>query len=395
MLAFASFSRCLAVTGLGAAAGAFGQEYTVVDLAADLPVGPSQQPIYPTSSSAGLNELGRSSSTLDRTPAPVWPPCGTPAWSRSSPRSTSSPPAWTRWATRAGSAPEVIGLVRRLERPGMRARADLVHLDAVLLLDVAGARHGRGRAVHRRPQPAGIPGSGVPYSPQVEAYIASAVPGGLQVTRLGLVNGLSTVGWAINATVTSSHRGSRDERLPVLFRQGQAYTLPILRLAANRATGLNRANQVVGYVSDVTPSPGFNACEGAVWDVTDPNMPNLLTIGQWGSSNRTSLQDIDDSGVAVGFAAENQVSVELWRRAIRWDATRGIVALDTLLGPGSQWVLSDAVAINEAGQIAATGRWNGSLPRAVRLDPVTPPGASGGSGGPGGVGLDVFRRPRR
>ena len=225
------------------------------------------------------------------------------------------------------------------------------------------------------------PGSGIPYLPQVEAYSASFSGGALQVTRLGTFNGLSTVGWGINELgEVAGVAGTATSAQPVVYRQGQFFPLPVLRLAQNRATALNTVGQVVGYVSDALPSPGFNACEGAVWGVTDPTAPTLLTIGQWSGSNRTALQDINDAGVAVGFAAFNQVSVEVWRRAVRWDATRGLIALDTLLGPGSQWEISEASAINAAGQITATGRLAGSLPRAIRLDPVVAPGLTHGGG---------------
>ena len=57
MLRLTSLIRGTAILGIGAASAA-AQQYTVVDLAADLPQSPTGQPLYPTTAAAGLNELG-------------------------------------------------------------------------------------------------------------------------------------------------------------------------------------------------------------------------------------------------------------------------------------------------------------------------------------------------
>lgn len=355
------------VTGVAALPA---QEYTVVDLSAALPRDQSG-PVYPTSSAASINERGvvlvSGARTSGVTDAILWDNGNATVLPVSGVIPTALDAAGRAGGVRPGTSKGWYagsGITLCVPDPTWCNSPLYFYATSRLLGMEEGGRFTGDISV------AGT-GGGAPYGPEVEAYVAQLVNGQLQIVRLGLLNGQSTVGWGINpAGDVVGTAGAATSAQPVLIRQGQAYPLPILRLAANRAAAINQADTAVGYVSEVVPVPGFNACQGAVWDVSTPAAPALVTIGQWQGSNRTLLQDVNDAAVAVGVAIQNEVSIERWRRAIRWDAKNGIVALDTLLGPGSQWQLSDAVAINDAGQIAATGRLNGSLPRAVRLDPI-------------------------
>jgi hypothetical protein len=368
------FRLACAVVSLTLTAPAFAQaaEYTVIDLSLDLPTTPSLQPLYPTSRAVALTESGAVAITGQRstssTDAMVWQAGVVQVAPLTGVFASCLDAAGNLGGIRPGSANGwYAGSSGALCVPDPSWCQSALYLYAtsrVLAMEEGGRFTGDLSMI-------APPGNPAPYLPQVEAYVATAAGGSLQIQRLGMFQGLSTVGWGINSLgEVVGTAGSATSAIPVLYRQGQFYALPMLRQAQNRASAINRVGLAVGYVSDLLPTPGFNACEGAVWDTSNPNAPTLQTIGQWNGSNRTLLQDIADTGVAVGSAIRNEVSVEQWRRAIRWDATRGIVALDSLLGAGSQWVISDAVAINEAGQIAAIGRLNGSTPRAILLNPV-------------------------
>lgn len=86
---------------------------------------------------------------------------------------------------------------------------------------------------------------------------------------------------------------------------------------------------------------------------------DLGTLG--GTSSGAS--GINNNGVVVGWS---QVASD--QHAFIYDSANGMRDLNTLISPTSGWVLEAAVAINDAGQIAGTGRLNGAR-RIFRLTP--------------------------
>lgn len=219
------------------------------------------------------------------------------------------------------------------------------------------------------------PGSYPAFLPATEAYLALPTgTGTLQVTRLGTYQGLSTVGWGVNqAGDVVGAAGPSTDSDAVLFRGGVAYGLPDLGGPLNRALGVSDQDLAVGFVALPGPSLGYYPGSGALWDVSDPAAPTLTAVGQLDDSNRSWLNDVNGTAVAVGGASKNEVSVQLWQRAIRWTPANGVEALDDLLTtPPGQWQLTNARSVNEAGQIAATGRFMGSPERAVLLTPIAP-----------------------
>jgi hypothetical protein len=217
------------------------------------------------------------------------------------------------------------------------------------------------------------PGAYPAFLPQTEAFLA--VPdetGNLEIQRLGLFGDQSTAGWGVNESGdVAGAAGQSTNSIALLFRGGDAFPLPDLGGPLNRALAVNDTGLAVGFVSDATQTGGFSAGTGAVWMVTNPEQPVLMTIGQLDDSNQTWLFDINDAGVAVGTATRFNNSVAAWSRPVIWTPTGGLVDANNLIPADSGWVITGVNAVNQSGQIAATARLNGSQPRAVRLDPVT------------------------
>jgi hypothetical protein len=215
-------------------------------------------------------------------------------------------------------------------------------------------------------------GSTPAFTSATEAYSAMQLPSGeILLQRLGRFNNLSTSGWGINElNHVVGFAGPATQSTPLLFRDGQIEGLPKIGGPLNRAEGINNKGFAVGFVSSPNQTGGFYAGSGAVWDVRVPGSPQLTLVGQLQNSNQTWLHDINDSGIAIGKATLFQTSISLWSKPVRWTAGEGLRDLNTMLSPDSLgWQITEVRAINDIGQIVGTGRFDGSLPRAVRLDP--------------------------
>lgn len=95
---------------------------------------------------------------------------------------------------------------------------------------------------------------------------------------------------------------------------------------------------------------------------------DLGTLG--GSSS--GANGINNSGVVVGWS-----QVSNGQHAFIYDSNNGMRDLNSLISPTSGWVLEAATVINDAGQIAGTGRLNG----ARRIFLLTPSQADADSNG--------------
>ncbi len=215
-------------------------------------------------------------------------------------------------------------------------------------------------------------GSYPAFTSATEAYSAIKLPTGqIVLQRLGRFNDQSTTGWGVNelSHVVGS-AGPSNQSTPVLFRAGQIEELPKIGGPLNRGEGINNLGIAVGFVSSPIQTGGFYEGSGAVWDVRVPGSPQLTQIGQLQGSNQSWLYDINDTGIAIGKASLFGGSVSLWSKPVRWTAGEGIQDLNTLLdGKSAGWEITEVRAINSSGQIVGTARFNGSLSRAVRLDP--------------------------
>jgi probable HAF family extracellular repeat protein len=136
------------------------------------------------------------------------------------------------------------------------------------------------------------------------------------------------------------------------FTDGQ----PLLDLGAlgpNAVRGLNNAGQVVGVLGYA-----FRYTDG----IGIENLAPQLTFGSGGNS-------INDAGDVAGYVVQGNGI----HHAARYTDQDGMVDLNDFIDPSSGWVLTDALDINNSGQIVGIGSFNGQqFPRAFLLTPIVP-----------------------
>jgi probable HAF family extracellular repeat protein len=186
---------------------------------------------------------------------------------------------------------------------------------------------------------------------------------GGQVTDLGTLPGdSSSSGSAINAagTVAGSSTSASGYQNAVLFTNGQVVNLGADAFGyGSVATGINDAGQVVGAT--------FTAA-GAVPFLYDH--ATVTTFGTLGGLDYAQAYDINNKGWIVGMAIYPDVPYNI--PFLRTDGV--FVDLNTLVTPASKgdYLISDAYAINDSGQIAGSVWRNGVLTAAL-LTPVPEP----------------------
>jgi probable HAF family extracellular repeat protein len=124
----------------------------------------------------------------------------------------------------------------------------------------------------------------------------------------------------------------------------------------NVARAVNANGQVVGS-ADTKDASGNLVTHAVRWDATAPPATDLGTL-----SGITSTQalGINAGGQVVGAAGMLPDGTP-FGRAVLWNAGATTPTdLGSLLPPGSGWVLESAYAINDAGQIAGIGSFNGA-----------------------------------
>jgi probable HAF family extracellular repeat protein len=175
----------------------------------------------------------------------------------------------------------------------------------------------------------------------------------------GLPGGSYSQANAINTAGTIVGYASTPVGIPhaTLFRRDGSGNLDLGTLAGptgtSNATAINDLGTIVGNASTIS---------GVIHAVRfsgngSPNL-DLGTLGG-GESYATG---INNEGLIVGTSNGRAF---LYRNGVMLD-------LNSLIPAGSVTELREAVAINNAGQIAATGRNNASQDRAFRLDPIAP-----------------------
>jgi probable HAF family extracellular repeat protein len=153
-------------------------------------------------------------------------------------------------------------------------------------------------------------------------------------------------------------------------------SLPTLGGRSALGRGINNAGDVVGESYRENGSSRI----AAWWRASDDEVVDLGTLG----GSESSASDVNNHGQIVGWA----LNASGQRRAFLY-ANGVMVDLNTLVEPGSGWVLLSANAINDAGQIAGEGRFGLDV-RAFLLTPpvnsdTTPPVISAAVAAPGSV----------
>lgn len=139
------------------------------------------------------------------------------------------------------------------------------------------------------------------------------------------------------------------------------------------ALGINESEQVVGFAADASgearafrltpPSPGVFFQDGDFDGINDL----LLDLGELDPGNlQTWALDIDENGNVVGFSASTTAFLD--HRAFLWNGVE-MIDLNAEIAAGSGWILLEAKAINDLGQIVGVGRVD-SEERAFLLKPA-------------------------
>jgi probable HAF family extracellular repeat protein len=176
-----------------------------------------------------------------------------------------------------------------------------------------------------------------------------------------------SVAYGINGT--GQVVGSFDGRA-FLWQNGERRdlgTLPGHSLSTARA--INSFGQVVGESVAVD---GEAVARAVVWEGD-----TVRDLGTLPGDLSSRARGINGTGQVVGesFLPWGGLSrAVLWKNGAAYD-------LNTLISPGSGWILTSAAAINDAGQIVGAGLRDGR-PRAFLLTPGTPSGVWGVLPGP-------------
>lgn len=214
-------------------------------------------------------------------------------------------------------------------------------------------------------------------------------------TGTGAAFGLSSNGTVAGASIASSGSGV----VPVLWQNSKAQALPILSgYPQSAATSANDSGVAAGVAFSISFDELIdpNAAAHAVRFNADGSVADLGVVGSDKSSIATG---INNSGWVVGFSSSDAPNFALQLAPILFPPASNYRAflyangtmydLNTLLVKGTGWSLAYATAINNAGQIAGTGIFqgpNGAEQHGFLLTPVaaSPTPSITGIGGAGG-----------
>jgi probable HAF family extracellular repeat protein len=175
------------------------------------------------------------------------------------------------------------------------------------------------------------------------------LPGGSWSSAYAINDSGQIIGYGLN--------GSGSFRAFVSSPGLRLIELGTLGGSSSYAFGINDAGEIVGHSSIAGGYlHAFLYSDGAMRD--------LGTLG----GGHSYAYGINSGGDVVGhswLASSAGTHAFLYRNGSMTD-------LNTLIGPDSGWVLMEAYAINDRGQIAGTGLFNGRM-SAYRLDPVPAP----------------------
>lgn len=211
----------------------------------------------------------------------------------------------------------------------------------------------------------------------VTGYSTVDGPGGEQAFRIGtdgvmkalgtLPGGYSSVGYDINETgaVTGTARTDYGAHRAFLFTDdGGMISLGALPTGnATHGMGLNSRNEVVGY-GDL----GDGSQHAFFWSESR----GLLDLGMPFDATGSLAHDINARSEIVGFhrTRTGETRATLWKLL-----DDEVIDLNSLLPTDSGWLLTEALGINDAGQIVGTGRYNGQT-HGFRLSLGGPPPAA-------------------
>ena len=192
---------------------------------------------------------------------------------------------------------------------------------------------------------------------RLRAWVSRAFirqPGG-QPVDLGTLGGPYSAAYAVNTLGTVAGKADTAEGVTHAFTwaEGQMTDLGTLGGANSAAYAISSTGAVAG-VSETADSTrhAFLSANGQMHDLAP--LPGM-------DSSAALAVSADNSVVGVSQAGGGIKRATLWQNGRPTD-------LNTLLPPYSGWVLTEARAVNDHGQIAGQGLWNGK-PCAFLLTP--------------------------
>jgi probable HAF family extracellular repeat protein len=180
---------------------------------------------------------------------------------------------------------------------------------------------------------------------------------------LGTLGGTNSLGQSINASgqVTGYSDNSGNLAWNAFFYDGTMHNIGTLGGAFSIGNDINDGGKIVGY-SDVTGSNNLTVFHAFLYDGV------LHDLGTLGGTKSDAL-GINQKDQVVGFS---YISGDSVTHAFLCTALSEMVDLNTLIDPAAGWVLTDAYAINDVGQIVGQG-YAGGQTRAFLLTPVPEP----------------------
>ncbi len=164
------------------------------------------------------------------------------------------------------------------------------------------------------------------------------------LTDLGLLAGhFKSEGRAINdAGLIAGYSEAVDTDFhAVLWQNGSIIDIGTFGgLSSAESLSVNELGQVAGFAPDASENP-----RAFLWQNGE-----MTDLGTLAGSNTARAFDINESGVIVGDSGG---------KAVVW-ANGSIIDLNGYLSPGSGWVLTSALSINDLGWICGQGTYNGA-----------------------------------
>jgi probable HAF family extracellular repeat protein len=197
------------------------------------------------------------------------------------------------------------------------------------------------------------PDASRPADDPVEAYLGSfSADGSITIERLGDFLGADTFGTALNDSGdVVGISGSGLQTTALLFRGGLVAPLPGLGGGYDWAEAINDADVAAGISAYPEPGQWPYDAEAVLWN-TGADPISVTPLGRLPGHRLSRALDVNNTGTAVGFSVDAGF---VDQRAVLWSGG-GIVDLNSLLPPGTDWFLEVATAVNDSGEIVGYGR---------------------------------------
>jgi probable HAF family extracellular repeat protein len=229
-------------------------------------------------------------------------------------------------------------------------QAVLFDKHGVRLLGTLGGRDSRALAINDKGQIVGV-------AQTAQGYPHAFVFDRHHMTDLGtLVGGTTSIACAINSRghVAGAADTGRTFRHAVIWRDGHIEDLGTLPGGqVSYATTINDKDQVAGFAETPVGYHAFVWANGVIQD--------LGTLKE----DPSRASGINNHGEVVGSSGAGHYTLHafLWRDG-------ALIDLNTRIDQKLGWVLTDAYAINDSGQIAACGRQADHINHALLLVPL-------------------------